>query len=90
MKKRTDEEIARQIDGLKADRERLPEQSMFGDNNWKKIDAMISVLEGKKKPNDYYEDESAEEFEEGDNDVYFDADRADQWLQGNETEDLFD
>jgi hypothetical protein len=88
--KRTQDEINLQIEGLKKDKEKVPEQSMFGDKNWEKIDAMISVLEGKKKTNDYYEDESAEEFEEGDNDIFFDAERAEQWLQGHEKADLFD
>lgn len=90
MAKRTQDEINRQIEGLKKDRTTIPETSMFGDKNWEKIDAMIAVLEGKKSPNYYYIDESEEEYEEGDNEVYFDAERAAEWLKGNETEDLFD
>jgi hypothetical protein len=88
--KRTPEEIARQIAGLKKEKETLPEFSNFGDENWKKTDAMLDVLEGKAKPDDFYVNENAEEYEDGDNDIFFDADRAEQWLFGNETEDLYD
>lgn len=41
MKKRTQDEVARQIDGLKKQKEALPEYSKFGDPNWEKIDAQI-------------------------------------------------
>jgi hypothetical protein len=88
--KRTQDEINRQIEGLKKDRKKLPQFSMFGDKNWEKIDAQISVLEGNGNPDFYYEDETAEEFEEGDNNIYHAAEEADEWLCGNRNEDLFD
>lgn len=87
---RTSDEIIRQINGLKKDKEIIPRKSMFGDDNWAKIDAQISVLEGKSKPDDFYIDESAEEYQDGDNDTFFAASKAEDWLKGHETEDLFD
>lgn len=87
--KRDAEEIKLQIEGLKKERERLPHFSMFGDDNHKLIDAQISVLEGKSHPDDYYEDESAEEYEDGDNSIYFDANDAADWLIFDKTDDLF-
>lgn len=89
-KDRTTEEIARQIQGLKKDRERLPEFSMFGGNNWEKIDAQLDVLEDKKDPDDFYVDENTDEYEDGDNEVYFSAQEAKDWLDGSTDEDLFD
>ena len=90
MTKRTQAEIDAQIEGLKKDRANLPEFSSFGDKNWEKIDTQISVLEGKTKPDDYYEDETAEEYEDGDNDIWQAAEEAEQWLLGNSNENLFD
>jgi hypothetical protein len=87
--KRTPDEIAAQIAGLKKEKERIPEFSSFGDKNWKKIDAQIAVLEGKRKPDFYYEDESAEEFIDGNNDVWSAACEAEDWLNYGR-EDLFD
>lgn len=87
--KKTKEEIRIQIAGLKKEKGTLPNFSMFGSDNWKLIDAQISVLEGKSQPDDYYEDESAEEYEDGDNDVYFAANDASDWLIGDRDNDLF-
>ena len=88
--KTTPEEIARQIAGLKKEKETLPEFSFFGDSNWKKTDAVIEVLEGKAKADSFYVNENSEEYEDGDNDIYFEAERAEQWLAGVENEDLYD
>ena len=82
MKKRTKVEIDRQIEGLINMKKTLPEYSIFGDANWKKINAQIAVLEGKAKPDDYYQGEH--------NDIWSDAERAEQWLSGHENEDLFE
>jgi hypothetical protein len=89
-KSRTKEEIQRQIDGLKKDKEKLPEYSMFGDNNWERIGNQISVLEGKLDPDSLYVDEGNEDYEDGDNDLYFSAQEANDWLCGSTDEDLFD
>jgi len=90
MKTRTQKEIDRQIDGLLKMKETLPEHSFFGDKNWEKIHAQVAVLQGKAKANDYYQDEHAEEYEDGDNDVWSDAERAELWLKGEENDDLFE
>lgn len=90
MKKRTEEEIKLQIEGLKKDKTKLPEFSKFGDKNWEKIDAQLDVLEAIKTKDDFWEDESAEEFEEGDNDLYFAAEEAEDWLDGAKEENLYD
>lgn len=87
--KRTKEEIARQIEGLKRMKKSLPEFSAFGDKNWEKIDAQLDVLEGLKDVDDFYIDETAEEFEDGDNDIYSAAEEAEEWLNGN-ADDLFE
>lgn len=85
---RTPQEIADQIAGLKAERESLPQFGMFGDN-WSKIDAQIAVLEGRHKPDHYYMDEHAEEFEDGDNEDWSAACSAEDWLTHPNADDLF-
>ncbi len=90
MKLRTPAEIERQINGLKAEKETLPEFSFFNDNNWERIDAQLDVLEGLKEPDDFYIDETSDEYEEGDNEVYFAAVAADEWMDGLRKDDLFD
>lgn len=50
--KRTPEEIETMIAALEAEKERLPEISAFGNNNWKTNDAMIEVLRGKYETED--------------------------------------
>jgi hypothetical protein len=88
--KRTQQEIDRQIAGLGNMKKTLPEFSVFGDENWAKIDAQIAVLKGKAEPNNYYRDEHSEEYQDGDNDIWSDAEMARLWLEGIETEDLFE
>lgn len=90
MPKRTQDEILRQIEALRRCRQRIPEVSFFGGNNHEKIDAQISVLEEKSSADDYYVDERSEEYEDGDNDTYFEAEKAEMWLNGQTDEDLAD
>ena len=85
----TKEQIDLQIAGLKKEKESLPQFSNLNTDNWGTIDAQLDVLEGLKEPDDFYIDETAEEFEDGDNDIYFAAQRAADWLTGDETESLF-
>lgn len=89
MKKRTKKETLRQINGLKASKKSLPKYSVFGDNNWEKIAAQIAVLEGRHNANHYYFDETSDDYEEVENEVYFAAARAEDWLNGSRDEDLF-
>lgn len=43
--RKTNEEIKKQIEDLKKERETIPEFSAFGDANWKGIDGQVAVLE---------------------------------------------
>lgn len=88
--KRTGEEIQRQIDGLKAMKKELPETTFFGDNNWERIDAQLDIIECLKDADDFYIDETSDEYEEGDNDIYFAAVDAENWLDGEKEDDLFE
>lgn len=91
MKKaKTQKEIDRQIEGLKKMKTTLPEFSFFGDSNWEKINAQLDVLEGKREPDNFYKDEHSEEYEDGDNDIYFAAVEAQDWLDGQRKDDLFE
>ena len=45
MKKRTEKEIEKVIVGIKKERKRLPEFSIFEDNNWETFDEEIKTLE---------------------------------------------
>jgi len=81
---RTPEEIKRQIDGLKEERQRLPEYSAFNDNNWVVIDVQIAILERKKSYDNDYKDEKDDRIESA-------AYNADYWLnsEGDDVDDLF-
>jgi hypothetical protein len=89
MNQRTQDEINRQIEGLKKEKEGISLRTMFGASSHEKIDAQIAVLEGRSEPDDFYIDESSEEYSDGDNDVYFAAEEAENWLRGHSKEDLF-
>ena len=78
---RTPDEVLRQIEGIRKQRERLPEHNFFGDDNYAAFDAQIEILQGSKTYDDYEDDESYTETE---------AYRAKEWLEGNSDEDLFD
>lgn len=78
---RTEQEKQKQIEGLKKQKETLPEFSSFGDNNWQPIDAMISMLMGLTSYKDYEDDEPNVESE---------AYRCQNWLDGDTNEDLFE
>lgn len=43
--KATKENLEKVLNGIKNERETLPEYSSFGDNNWKSLDASIKILE---------------------------------------------
>lgn len=91
MKKRTQDEINIQIEGLKKDKERLPQFSFFGDNNWDSIDAQLDILEGHKIASDFDDDEIIEEDEIAENSAIREAaERAEDWLEGRIDDNLFD
>lgn len=85
---KTQAEIKAEIAGLERMRKALPEYSKLGDKNWEKIDAQIAVLKGESDPDDFYMDEHSEDFTDGDNDVWSEADRAERWMLGEESESL--
>jgi len=59
---RTEEEIQRQINGLENMKKVLPEVDFFGNNNHDQINAQIEVLQGLKKPNDFWINEKSEDY----------------------------
>jgi hypothetical protein len=88
--KRTQEEIDRQVSGLLKMRSTMPRINFFGENNWSVIDAQIAVIKGEKKPDHYYIDETSEDYKPDDNQIWSEAERAEQWLLGVEKNDLFE
>lgn len=67
----------------------LPQHSFFGDDNWAQIDAQVSILSGKEDMDDF--EEYSDLVEQGvPDEVYDAAQKASDWLDGTETEDLFE
>lgn len=66
----------------------MPETNAFGENNWEKIDAQIAVLEGRATADDFYSDETSDEYEDGDNDVWASAEEAEEWMKNPKASDL--
>lgn len=81
VKLRTKKEIQKMVKALKAIKAKTPKQSFFNDDNHAMIDAQIAVMQGKKKPDDYYVDETSEDYQDGDNELWGYANRAEQWLK---------
>jgi len=82
---RKPEEIQRQVDGLLSMKEWLPEENFFGDNNWKTIDAQVSILKEEKTS-----EEIEEEFEEDGLDCPTEIWDVESWMLGNYEDDLFE
>jgi len=85
---RTPEEVKKQIEGLTKMKEWLPSHSMFGTPNHDCIDAQIELLEGKKDIDDFEEADDPEEDDE--QHLYNAALEAEQWMNGEREEDLFE
>jgi bisphosphoglycerate-independent phosphoglycerate mutase (AlkP superfamily) len=93
-KLRTKKEIKAKIAEEKKERKTLPERSMFGDNNWERIDANLEVLEWALKEYDLDEikealereysnwDESDPDFDDSDYEDMRNAVQPYQWLIG--------
>lgn len=77
---RKQEEIDRQIQGLEKMKDSLPETNFFGENNWEPIDAQLDILRGGRY-DDYRNDKDSVESA---------AYRAQNWLDDDNEEDLFD
>lgn len=85
---RTPDEIRRQIYCLMAMLHLLPDR--WNEAAQRGIEAQIAILTG-EKTSDYYEvDETADEFEDADMEVYWDAQRVEVWLISKKAKDLFD
>lgn len=65
MKARSAKEIKEKIAELREERNNIREFSLFGDNNWKILDLMIEVLEGKIDDEDELWDQKEELMEQG-------------------------
>lgn len=85
---RTEEQIDRQIDGLDAMKDWLPEYSGFGSPNWQMIDAKILIISGEMDLEDFPEGDWDEMDEE--NEIYREAEEAQDWLYEEHDEDLFE
>ena len=79
MAEKTQEEIKKEIEALKAIRPKVRPHSAFGDSNLDKLDAQVKVLE-----NDMDSDESYDEWpeEESDAEIRMAADDARNWIDG--------
>lgn len=87
---RTEEEIRLQVEGLKRMKDIFPEFSKHGNiNNWAVIDAQLAVVQGTRDAESYYIEETLQGFCDGDNDAYYEAVRAEDWLLGVTDEDIF-
>lgn len=81
MAKRTQKEIDRQVAGLNKQRASLPNFSFFGDDNWKPIEMQIRIIQGKAR---------AENYEDENDRIASMALDAEEWLNGESDDDLFD
>lgn len=90
MEKPTDKQIADEIAALNALKTTVPKITMFGDNNHERIDAQIEVLEKrmteKQVEQRFYIDETTEDYQDGDNDLWSNAGEAQRWMMGEEDE----
>jgi len=84
---RTPEEIERQIQGLQSMKSWLPQNSLFGDDNWRTIDEQVLILKGEA---DFEELENFYIDEEGQEAAPCNLYDADAWLEGDIEEDIFE
>lgn len=85
---RTTDQINRQIDGLRAEKQRLPAVSGLGTPNHEIADAKISILQGNEELKDFDEgdwEEMDETYQ-----IYLGAEEAQQWMDEEREEDLFE
>jgi hypothetical protein len=85
---RNQEEIERQINGILAEKERLPEVSMFDTPNHEIADIKIAILRGSIELEDV--DDGDWSVMDSANQVYRGAEEATEWLDGEREEDLFE
>lgn len=80
---RTQEEIDRQVEGLRKEKESIPELNTFNENNWEVIDAQIAIIMGDAEVEDYVSDSESETY------VEVAVQDAQYWLDGDYGDDLF-
>lgn len=81
---RSPQEIERQVAGLQAEKESLPQYNYFGGNNWALFDLMIAILKGEEtyQPMDEDDEDYDEELDQA-------GYEASEWLAGYIQDDLF-
>jgi hypothetical protein len=86
--KRTTEEINRQVEGIENMKKRLPAVSKIGTANHKMFDAQLNVLQEVEHPDEINEDffDDFEQFL----DVHGAAWEAQEWMDGDSNDDLFE
>jgi hypothetical protein len=84
---RTQEEIQRQIEGLKKERATLPPYSAFGTPNHQIMDAQIAILNGTSKLEDFPEGDL--DADDAESQIFRGAEDAKYWLDDETAEDLF-
>ena len=87
---RNQQEIDRQIAGLKNQKAGLPEFTVFGDNNWAKADAQLDILEGKKDMDEFDRESLGEDDEDKGAAIRDAAEEAQDWLYGIEGDGMDD
>jgi hypothetical protein len=87
---KTKKERERELKRYRSMQPFIPKRSGFGHDNEGTVAAQIDVIENDLSEDEiedrYYVDETAEEYCEGDNDVWNEALYARQWLDGDEDE----
>jgi hypothetical protein len=91
LKPKTQQEIDAEIKALRELKTTVPKKTFFGDDNHEKLDAQIETLEKRmtkaQAEQRWYVDESAEEYSDGDNELYFEVCAAIEWMNGDPDQD---
>ena len=77
MKKPTEKQIGEQIKWFEENKEKIVHYSVFGDDNWEKVDVVLDVLRGESTPSDYENGETEQEME-----ICACADEVFGWMEG--------
>jgi hypothetical protein len=87
---KTTRQINAEAKALRKLKPRVPAKTYFGEDNHAAIDAQIEVLEKqlteKQIETRWYQDETAEEFRDGDNRLWDEARYARSWIDGDESD----
>lgn len=83
----TKEQIEAEVAKLREMAPRIRQRSSFGDDNRAKIDAQIAILSGEKTLSYFEVDETCEDFDESDSEIFFEAKAAHDWMTEGRLED---